>query len=166
MSYKEDLMIQLINLCNNNTPVNLKSLLNTINEDKEYVLVSKNIREYKEPCSLDLYIDEQSDTEIYAINASEITIKERWENIKYYLFFTRTDLVYINILDDIDYTVKNKYTVNIDDEVYILCITKTYNVHDYGDIANIDISQYPGDKKWKYIKRKELTDIESSAWRV
>ncbi len=166
MSYKEDLIIQLINLCNNNTPVNLKSLLNTINEDKEYVLASKNTREYKEPCSLDLYIDEQSDTEIYANNTSIITIKERWENIKYYLFFTRTDLVCINILDDIDYTVKNNCTVNINDEVYILCITKTNKVHDYGDIANIDISQYPGDEKWKYIKRKKLTDIESSAWRV
>lgn len=160
MSYKEDLMIQLVNLCNNNTPVSLKSLLNTINEDKEYTLATKNIRGYKESCSLDLYIDEQLDTEIYAINASEITIKERWENIRYYLFFTRTDLVSINVLDDIDYTIKNNYTVNINkDEIYILCITKTYDTCDYGDIANINISQYPGDEKWKYIKRKEFTDV-------
>lgn len=166
MSYKEDLMIQLINLCNNNTPVSLKSLLNTINEDKEYILTSKNIREYKEPCSLDLYIDEQSDIEIYAVNASAITIKERWENIRYYLFFTRTDLVNINVLEGIDYTINNNYTVDINDEVYILCITKTNNVHDYGDIANIDISQYPCDEKWKYIKRNELTDIKSSVWRI
>lgn len=161
MSYKEDLILQLINLCNNNTPVSLKSLLNTINEDKEYVLVTKNIRGYKESCNLDLYIDEQSDTEIYAINVSEIIIKERWENIEYYLFFTRTDLVSINVLDDIDYTVNNNYTVNINkDEVYILCITKmSYNTPDYNDIANIDISQYPGNEKWKYIKRKEFTDV-------
>lgn len=166
MSYKEDLMIQLINLCNNNTPVSLKSLLNTINEDKEYVLASKNIREYKEPCSLDLYINEQLDTEIYAINASEITIKERWENIEYYLFFTRTDLVNINVFNITDYIENNNYTVDINDEVYILCITKMYNALNYGDIANIDISQYPCDEKWKYIKRNELTDIKSSIWRL
>lgn len=160
MSYKEDLIIQLVNLCNNNTPVSLKSLLNTINEDKEYMLATKNIREYKESCSLDLYINEQLDTEIYTINASEITIKERWENIRYYLFFTRTDLININAIDYIDYTINNNYTVDINrDEVYILCITKIYDTYDYGDIANINISQYPGDEKWKYIKRKELTDV-------
>ncbi len=161
MNYKEDLIIQLVNLCNNNTSVSLKSLLNTINKDKEYILATKNIRGYKETCSLDLYINEQLDTEIYTINASEITMKERWENIEYYLFFTRTDLVSINVLDDIDYSVNNNYTVNINkDEVYILCITKTsHNTLDYSDIANINISQYPGDEKWKYIKRKEFTDV-------
>lgn len=138
----------LIELCENNVPISLKSLINTINQESEYETFLFSGSTYYGMCQLELYEEDKNDNQVCAWNFATIYVRIAGSKHDVYdIHISRTDLTIIGT-DEERLSCKRK-DVDINDTVYIVCIGD----NDDNDIANMNIYDYPGGPYWKKIKR-------------
>ena len=143
-------IVDLMELCENNVPINLKSLINTA-EDKGYKIEISS--RYYDACQLELYEKVEVSIDKYEIiaaqNFASITLMDECD--EYTIYVSRTDLIKIDTFDNDGTRYNNAERVDSNDTIYIVCITDDCSK----DIANINIYKYPGDSKWNFVKRRD-----------
>lgn len=138
----------LIALCENNVPISLKSLINTINQEAEYETFLFAGSMYYGMCQLELYEEDEDDNLVCAWNFTTIYARTKGgKHDVYNIHISRTDLTAIGT-DEEELSCEHE-RADINDTIYIVCITDDYD----NDIANMNIYDYPGGPKWKKLKR-------------
>ena len=141
----------LIMLCENNVPISLKSLINTINQEPEYEVFLFAGSMYYGMCQLELYEDDEDDNQVCAWNFATIYARTADDKHDVYdIHISRTDLTAIGTDEEDELSCERESIDVTNDTVYIVCITDSDSAN---DIANMNIYDYPGGPKWKKIKR-------------
>lgn len=141
----------LIMLCENNVPISLKSLINTINQEAEYEAFLHVGSIYYGMCQLELYEEDEDDNLVCAWNFTTIYARTKGgKHDVYNIHISRTDLTAIGTDEEDELSCEREGIDITNDTVYIVCITDDYNMD---DIANMNIYDYPGGPEWKKLKR-------------
>ena len=141
----------LIALCENNVPISLKSLINTINQEAEYEVFLHAGSMYYGMCQLELYEEDKDDNQVCAWNFATIYVRTASDKYGVYnIHISRTDLTVIGTEEEDDLSCKHEGIDTTNDTVYIVCITDDY---DMNDIANMNIYDYPGGPDWEKLRR-------------